>query len=186
MKLKLIEPPTTPPIELAKIKKFLRVLGNDQDEVIDIMLKSAIQRAEDITNLQLGGVATFALYLDDWQPVVELPKPPFVSIEQILYIDTNGAEQELEANEWDWDDKDTIAKVRFFRPYNKIGKDINAIAIKYKAGYSSLPPAIESYIKVQISTMYEHREKFVIGASVTEFGSRYIDNLLDSYRIVPI
>jgi len=178
MKLKLITPPTTSPVSLDKVKNFIRVLDNDQDEQIEMMIQTAIKRAEDITNLQLGGVATFALYLDDWQPVVELPKPPFVSVEQILYIDTNGAEQELEAHEWDWDDKDTIAKVRFFPPYNDLGKDINAIAIKYKTGYETLPPAIESFISVKVNELFYQLPDNEC--------SKYIDNLLDSFRIIPI
>jgi hypothetical protein len=49
-----------------------------------------------------------------------------------------------------------------------------------------LPVEVESWLKVTVSTMFEHRETVVVGSRIDTFDNGYIDNLLDSLRILPI
>jgi len=57
------------------------------------------------------------------------------------------------------------------------------VIVTFKTGYDVLPSAIESWLKVEVSTLYEHREQVVVGATVTK--NNYVDRLLDSFRIIP-
>ena len=184
MKLELITPPLSLPISLESVKEFLRVIDNDQDSTIESMIKVAIKHAENITNRQLGGIATFVLYVDSWEDV-RLPKSPTISIEKVEYRDSDEQLLELDSDMYLLDRHATPAVVHFFDEMD-ISSKPNPISITFTAGYETLPVEVEQYIKAQVATMYEHREKFVVGASIAEFGSKYIDNLLDSLRIIPI
>ena len=55
--------------------------------------------------------------------------------------------------------------------------------ITFVSGYESVPEAIKAYMKVKIATLYENREEFVIGASIAEFGNKFVENLLSSYKV---
>lgn len=187
MKLELITPPATLPVSLDSVKNYLRVLDDHQDSEIELMIKTAIKRAEDITNRQLGGVATFRLYLDCFPASIHLPKAPLRSVKRVAYKTLDNTEMELEADEWWVDDKATPATICFkIRTVNDLSDKPNSIIVEFEAGYNKLPIEVESWVKVQVATIYEHREKFVVGANISEFGNRYIDNLLDSLRIIPI
>lgn len=188
MKIELITPPSSLPIDLSKIKSFMRIIGDEDDATITQMLLASINRAEMLTNRQLGGVATFALYLDKMPSYskIKLPKSPLVEVVSVKYIDADEAEQTLDASEYWIDSKATPAELTFVNSAKATSPKPNAVTITFKGGYEKIPSEIVSWLSIMTSTMYEHRERFVVGASVAEFSNDYIDGLLDSLRIVPI
>jgi len=185
MKLVKSESPIGAIANIEKVKRFMRVTDNYQDIIILMLLNSAIQKAEDITNRQLGGIADFTLYLDRFPTLLKLPKPPFVELESIKYMTPHGLVR-VDENCYVFDDKGAVAEIEFFLCFTPIipfscGR--NCVQISYKSGYEALPAPIESYIFNHVSTHYEHRESTVVGASVTQLNMGFIENLLDSYRV---
>lgn len=95
--------PTVGPIELARAKEHLRVVGNDEDALIADMLAGAILAAQRECGRVLAGSATYALYLDDFPRkadedgvgVIRLPIGPVLSLTSIVYRDDAGNTQTL-------------------------------------------------------------------------------------------
>ncbi|MBD3838836.1 MAG: hypothetical protein IE878_00420 [Epsilonproteobacteria bacterium] len=167
-------------VDIEKVKKFMRVTDNYQDDIILVLVHSAIKRVEDITNRQLG-IANFTLYLPRFPNLIKLPKPPFVELESIKYMSYNGL-VELDKNSYELDNKGEVAEIEFKHISPSLcGR--NPVQISYKSGYEILPSPIESYIFNYVSTHYEHRESVIVGASVTQLDMGFIESLLDSYRV---
>ena len=184
MKTKLITAPTSLPVSLTEAKDFYRVIGTDSDADITRSLTAATEKAEQVTNRQLL-TATYEGYLDAFQNVVKLTKPPFQSITKIEYIDTDGATQL-------WTDYylDSVVEpsVLYFNSFPSDVKTdgVNNVIITYVCGYTTVPQAITSWILVYGLTLFENRENLTVGISVDASPKRYFDHLLDSYRIIPV
>jgi len=178
MKLKQLIAPTSLPVSLESLKNFLRVLDSEQDEQIVILAKSSIKRAENITNRQLAGVATFVLYLDGFAPIITLPKSPLIEVEKIEYLDKNKFVQTLEDENYEIDDKATPAIIKILSiPSSFIG-GYNTVGVTFRSGYESIPSEVEAWIKINVN--YDFYQMPISERSV------FIDNALDSLRIVPI
>ena len=157
----------------------MRVLDDYQDEQIETMIKTAIKRAEDITNRQLGGVATFGLYLDSFPPCMSLPKAPLRSVKKVSYRTKDNTELELEADEWWTDSLSTPATIFFeIRTVSSLSDKPNSIMVEFEAGYEKIPTVFESWVKVKVL------EEFYNLPPVER--NTNIDSLLDSLRIIPI
>ena len=177
MKLKQLIAPTSLPVSLESLKNFLRVLDSEQDEQIVILAKSSIKRAENITNRQLAGVATFVLYLDGFDTIT-LPKSPLIEVEKIEYLDKNKFVQTLEDENYEIDDKATPAIIKILSiPSSFIG-GYNTVGVTFRSGYESIPSEVEAWIKINVN--YDFYQMPISERSV------FIDNALDSLRIVPI
>jgi len=171
--------PTQEPITLEEAKAFLRIIDNDEDLLIATLISTVREHVENITNRQLEN-ATFELY-DCFLPY-KLPKNPIVSIDKIEYMDAVGDYVELDSDTYYLYENNGVGYIN----YSEIPTTIDhkkAFKLTLTCGYSEVPEAIKSYMKVKISTLYENREEFVIGASISQFGGKFIEDLLSSYKI---
>lgn len=64
------------------------------------------------------------------------------------------------------------------------------VIITYKSGYASVsscvvdtPADIKSWMKLRVADMYEHRQEIVEGHIVQEIPRKYVDGLLDRYKV---
>ena len=76
--------PLTEAITTADAKVFLRIMGTQDDALINSMIAQATKHVENIINRQLMR-ATYELYTDGF--ITKLPKNPIQSIEKIEYMD---------------------------------------------------------------------------------------------------
>ena len=184
MKLKQIVAPTEPPVSLKEAKAFYRILGDEEDADIARSINAATEKAEQITNLQLGA-ATWEGYLDIFPLAIMLPKSPLISVTKVEYIDTNGAVRIF--TDYTVDDI-AIPSVVYFTssPEDMRQEGVNNFVITFESGYTEVPEAIKSWILIYGLTLFENRENIVIGASFSAEGKQYYDHLLDSYRIIPV
>lgn len=184
MKTKLITPPTSLPVTPEEAKSFYRVIGAGDDVDISRSLEAATEKAEQITNRQLIA-ATYAGYLDSFQSIVVLPKPPFVSVTKVEYIDVNG-----ETKVWtDFYMDDVIEPaVLYFGSFPSDVKTdgVNNVIITYDCGYTTVPALIKSFILNYGLTRFENREGEIIGVSTNSDIADNVKHLLDSYRIIPV
>ena len=176
--------PISYPLSLTNAKDFMRTLEIDDDAMIQSMIISAVEYVENYTNRQLND-ATFELYNDcimqDWK----LPKNPIKSISKIEHMDENGDYQILANTDYYLYGEDDVSRVHFENiPSHKVHK--NAIKVTFISGYDIVPYGILAYLKVFVSTIYENRERYVIGVSVETMANPIIDKMLDMYRVQPI
>jgi len=184
MKTKLITPPASLPVTLEEAKAFYRVLGADEDDVITRTITAATEKAEQITNRQLVK-ATYEGYLDAFQSIVVLPKPPFVSVTKVEYIDVDGVTQVW--TDFYMDDVIEPAVLYFSSfPSDVKTAGVNNVIITFECGYEEIPEAINSWIVIYGLTLFENRENLVEGTIVSDEKNKYFNHLLDSYRIIPV
>lgn len=184
MKLKVITAPVALPVTLDQAKAHLKVLWNDEDADITIKLKTAIEKAEQITNRKLG-VYTYKGYLDQFPSTVKLPNPPLVTLTSVEYIDTDGNAQPW--TDWYVDEVSEPAVLYFNTlPTGVRSDNVNNVILTFDCGYATVPDSITSWILLYTATLYEHRENLVEGTVVSDKKAQYFNHLLDSYRIKPI
>lgn len=184
MKTKLITGPTSLPVTLEEAKAHLRVLHSDEDADIELKLNTAIEKAEEITNRQLG-VATYEGYMDAWMPSAKLPKPPFVEVVKVEYVDADGVKKLMPDYEVDAVQDPSVIYLNNF-PSDMRTTGFNNVIITYKCGYEEVPAKVKSWVLLYMATLYEHRENLVEGTIVSDSKSRYFDHLLDSVRVRPV
>lgn len=186
MKTKVVIDPTSLPVTLEETKTHLKILHADEDSDITIKLKTAIEKAEERTNRQLG-IATREGYLDQFCSLVKLSMPPLVSITKIEYKATDDTTKTLDTSSYYVDDKIDPA-VLYFKstPTDAKTDGVNNVTITYECGYSNIPNGIKSWILLYAATLYEHRENLVDGTVVSDRKAEYFDHLLDSHRVRPL
>ena len=171
--------PLTEPLTLEEVKEFLRVLDNDSDTLISALIIAVREYVENITNRQLE-VATFEIISEDL--FSQLPKGSLKSVEKIEYLDEALNYVEFDTSKYYTYINNGIGYISFSEAPT-IQDHKQAVKVTFVCGYDVVPEAIKAYMKVKISTLFENREQFVIGASISDFGSGFIENLLSPYKI---
>ena len=185
MSLKVITPPASEPLTLDEAKLHLRVDGTDEDSLITSLIVAARQGAEHLTGRALMP-QTLELALDEFSDKIKLPRPPFVSVTSVTYVDLMGDTQTLDASGFVIDDHSEPARI--VRPYGVFWPftrcQPNAVLIRYQAGYAhaaTVPDEIKSWMLLRVGMLYANRESVATGVSVTSVP--YVDRLLDAYRV---
>lgn len=172
--LKLVSAPSVRPISLSEARDHLRVTTTDEDDYIELVIKSATDYYERFTWLQII-TAEYELFLDEF-PIgdipIELPRPPFQSITDIKFVNEDGVTETWANNLYELD---TSLIPGLVRPINEefypdTKEQFKAVTVKFKAGYgdssSEVPDGILHTLKLIISFLYDHRD-FVIPQRVT-------------------
>ncbi len=99
-----------------------------------------------------------------------LPNPPVTSITSVTYLDGAGASQTWAATTGWLSDLPTGPWARRARIYPAYGvpwpatyRTPNAIAIRFVAGYTTVPEAIKAAMKLLIGHWYQNREAVIVG-----------------------
>lgn len=192
MTIKLIAAPATEPVSRADAKLWCRIDAADttEDALIDMLIASARIRAEHITGRSFLS-QTWERVIDAFPEVeLELGVPPVMSISQITYVDAAGAVQTLaptayvldadqepgwalpaQGNEWPVTLLDTA----------------NAVRVRFISGYADssnkICAPLWQWMHMQIATAWQFRSQIVAGMTIAELPGRYVDRLLDPYRI---
>ncbi len=168
-------------LSIADAKTFMRILSEDEDTLIQSMIKGAIDEVNNRTNLNLA-TATFELYLSSLQNEIKLPKNPIQSVEKVEYMDADGNYVLLgSANYYLW--KLNGQDILVFDYFPATIDHKKAVKITFKSGFvaDNFPGDIKSWLKVRVSTLYEYREEFIVGTIVGR--TEHVDSVLDRYRI---
>lgn len=176
--------PTQEPITLDEAKLFMKVIEDDEDDLINVMIVASREYVENYTNRQLMS-ATFELTNDSIYSGMALPKNPVQSITKIEYMDLEGNYQIMSEDDYYSYIENEITKLHIEAMPN-YKQDKRAFKITFVSGYLTIPSSIKTYMKMQVSTMYENREQYVIGVSVETNANPMLDKLLDFYRIRPL
>jgi uncharacterized phiE125 gp8 family phage protein len=198
MSLKLITAAAAEPITLAEAKAHLRVVDNDEDLVIALLIKAARDAAETFTGRALV-TQTWDLYLDAFPAAtaeIKIPLPPLQSVVSVKYDDAAGVEQTLGTGLY------TVANV------NDVGwvlpkstgwpqtiDAVNAVRIRFISGYApdansppdlaaNIPPSIKAAMLLIIGALYENKESVTQGVVMAlPFGASS-EHLLRPYRVL--
>ena len=155
--------PATGPVTLDEAKLHLRVTCTADDAYITTLIKVARLHAELFQNRSYI-TQTLELRMDCFpQFLIELPRPPSISVTSIKYIDSNGDTQTLDASKYTTDFNSYVARIvpAFNETWPTTRRVIDAVTIEYQAGYgaaSDVPETIRQAILLLIGVWYENRE----------------------------
>lgn len=165
MALTLITAPTVEPVTLAEVKSHLRVHVDDENDVIRDFCLAAREHVESFTRRALL-TQTWDLQLDTFPAgVIELPIAPVQSITSITYLDSSsGASQTWASSDYRADlpvgPRAPRARIEpdFGEVYPSTYGVLNAVTVRFVAGYGSLgasvPRSLRSAIKLLVEFWY--------------------------------
>lgn len=186
MSLRLVSRATAVAVDVDDAKAHLRIDVATEDALIESMVASATETAEQITGRAIMP-QTWELTLDEFPSVIELTRLPVASVTSIKYTDTAGVEQTLASNLYRVRVGDDYGNALIVPAYNiewpETLDDVDAVRVRFAAGYANataVPEPIKSWIKLVVASMYENRESETIRPAVS---LKFVDGLLDRYRV---
>ena len=194
--LSLVTAPTAEPVSLDEAKTHLRVTGNDEDLLIDALIKAARQHVEGRDGWLNRALITqtWDLFLDCFPKSSELPivvpLPPLQSITSITYLDGAGASQTWVVTDYTVDAKSEPGRITpaYGKSYPSTRNVMNAVTVRFVAGYGG-PVAVPGPLKLALGALvahfYEHREPIILtggGGSPVPI-PMHVEALLMPYRM---
>lgn len=177
-----------PPVQVAEALAHLNILHTDDNSYIESLIGAATRHVENRVERQLMP-ATWRLLLDRFPSAdpIELRRPPIRSSGfEILYVDSTGAEQTLDASEYvlDIDSEPGRVEPTFGRAWPVTRCQLNAVTITFENGYAdaaSVPEEAKQAILLLVGHWYENREGVLTGtiSKPVEFS---LEALLDDLR----
>lgn len=173
------------PITLEEAKHHLNVVYDDDDAYISSLIVAARRMAEGKTNRTITQRSITQFY--SGYHGIRLLKPPFVSVDSISYF--NEAEEEVALNTSDFmvgqcnGTTCLIAKSGFV--IADMAPRPGAMKVVYTAGYpvGQVPEDLIHWMKLQIGSMYAHRESVIAGVSVAPLPDMYEKMFLQPYMV---
>lgn len=196
--IEVVTEPLYEPVSLAEAKSWLRIDTTDEDALVRGLIKSFRQKAENLT-LRSFVRRTLKLTLYDWPRhhryghVIELPRPPLLSVSSFQYTDSDGVLTEMTA-------ADSVvhneAEPGFIVPaWNATWPTIrlvpDAVQVTYLAGYApgspddeagyqeNVPEALKTWMETNIAALEQNREAMIVGTSAMAVPRSFSDGLLD-------
>lgn len=156
--------PSVEPITSTEVKYFARIDTSDDDTLIDDFIETARKNCEGYIGRALIN-QTITLKMDYWPGnVIELPRPPLVSITAVETLDEDDT-----ATTYSSDNYYTITEAipgklvikQGVTPPFQSGRDYGGYQIRFVAGYgaaaSNVPAAIRTALIYWVARMYEDR-----------------------------
>ena len=169
MKLSLITPPAVLPVTLAQAKMQSRVLGDQEDTLIETYLAAATAELDGPTGVigKCFMTQTWRLELAGWLGPVALRVEPVASME-VRYLDAAGDEQVLSGASWLLDDDVARSPRLHWRgPLPVLGSHPWPVIIDITAGHAQAQPDVQVAILMRAAELYEQREAMTVGAVQT-------------------
>ena len=189
MATKIITAPTFEPLSVADVSEYLRLDDSPTDTLlISALITAARQHLENYLNRFIAE-QTVELALTGWKDKIEL-SAPLQSVTSIKYLDENGAEQTLAANQYILDTYSEPAAI--YPAYNVTFPNLydqeNNVKIRYVVGFTSggspdsnpLPDPLKFAMMLIIGDLYANRE--ASGEKAYQVNPT-VQNLLQFYRL---
>lgn len=165
MNRKLLTAPTSEPLTLAEAKDYLVIEDGAHDEQLELLIKSARQHLEGRLNRVLIR-QKWRLYLDDFMDEVKLEPWDVHEIDQIQYIDTDGATQTLATSVYEFDQAAQRVRLAYDQTWPDARSHKNSVWIDVWAGFydttvspqaDDVPEPLVTAMKMMVAWNFEHR-----------------------------
>lgn len=206
----LIEPPAVEPVSPWEAKLRSRIsLQSDEETVLfeDYLAAARSSLENQQCGIQLVA-ATYEFSLDrfpsDRCPIL-IPRPPLMEVLWVKYADASGVIQtlydstvspaidlglfQINKKSTHTADLGTISLIGG-QSWPAAAIQSDAITIRFRCGFGEvvgspgeppvIPAELKNWICIMAATMYEHREKEIVGGVVQHF--EFVDGLLDGWR----
>ncbi len=176
--------PESEPISLEEAKDHCHVETDftEDDGKLEAFIAAARESCEARTGRQLVQ-ATYVLRLSGFPcgDVIELDKPPLVSVTSIAYVDLDGETQTLSTDVYEADPYTTPGRVvlKYGQVWPSVRCQRNAVIITFVAGYTEVPNLLKQGMLMRIAHWYENREETISGTIIANVpaSADYCDGL---------
>ena len=175
--VEVLTPPAEEPVTLAEVKSYIKVDFNDDDDLINLMIKASRQQIEEYCkrsfvtqtlryNLDLPYENwIYRDYNRYWQwffekNVIYLSKPEIQSVSSIVFYGSDDQPETVDPSAYELD----IPGYRVFLKDNQLWpydvRQIKSMSVEYVAGYgdaSAVPAPIKMAILSHVLSMYDGR-----------------------------
>lgn len=181
--------PSREPLSIEDAKEHLRIDQHDEDVWLLDAIKATRMRAEGMMGRALV-TQTLEVALSGWPGgrVIELPRPPLVSVTSVKYFDAADVEYTLAAGNYIVDTRTTPGRIVLKSTASWPGtalREVNGVIIRYVAGYGEaaedVPAEVRAAMKLWLGELYEVRENSAAGGLVTVPAAA--EKLLLKYRV---
>lgn len=186
---KITVEPAVEPITVRELQDHSRIDSNDDVALLTSLIQSAREFAEGYTHRALI-TQTWELRCDRFPYAFRLPFGSLQSVSSVKYLDEDGVEQTVASSVYDVDTTSDpgLVVLGYDQSWPTHRNVHHAVRVTFVAGYgdagSSVPTPIRQALLLLAATLYEHRETFVIGASISEMKAPVtVEALLGPYRI---
>ena len=161
---KVTTQPTVEPVTVAELKTFARIDTNEEDSLISSFIVAARMSAEEYLG-QAFISQTITTFLEFWPGrMVELPRPPLISVTGVYTIDEDDAETEYDSDNYYLNTIATPGQLCLKRgstqPINT-DRDFGRFIIRSVHGYgtaaSDVPSQFVEGIKLWAAALYSDR-----------------------------
>ncbi len=168
LRLKSIDETDPYILTLDEIKDHVYEKSSDYDSMLTVLSQVAREYAEARTWKQIIP-ATYTLYLDVFPDgIIELPKPPVISVTSVKYYDTDDSIQTVTTANYQNDLKSEPARLRPIESWPATHQRLNAVEIEFKAGFNqsdnsyNLPGKIKQAMLLLIKHWFDNRETVLV------------------------
>lgn len=191
--LSVITPPSFEPITLTDAKQHLRYDYDNENALIETLIKAAREWVESYTGRALVE-QTLEYAIDSYPDELRLPRPPIIEVESFKYTTADGTLTAIVADQYTLDVSAAL-QPRIVPAYNvswpATRSQPSSLRIRYKAGYAregsptdhdTIPASLRAAIKLLVGHWFKNRESVVIGATANEVPIA-AQALCDPYRV---
>lgn len=182
--------PSAEPITPDQAKLHCRIDTSDENALIDALIVSARQQAEQRTGRALI-TQQWECALDffpAWRGNIFLPNPVLQSVQSVTYLDADGIRQTLPATDYQVVNNELIGRIlpAFGKTWPSCRIQPGSVIVKYTAGYgdaAAVPQGIKTWMLMAIGTWYAQREVVITGTIVAELPRDFFAALLDPFTV---
>lgn len=206
--LRVVSEPAFEPVTLAEARGWLNITAGDTtyDTELTLLIKAMRRYAENLTGRAFMH-RSLQLLLPEWPAdyipgmyasVIELPRPPLVSVQTIQYRDDDGVLQTLASDQYVTHPyrEPAIVVPEWQVTWPSVRWLVDAVQVNYIAGYpvsgspsdeaaqqAAVPESVKLWMHARMATLFEQREQIIIGTIVNDLPRAFVDGLLDELRL---
>lgn len=166
--MSVVQIAVTEPISLQDAKEWLNIDYDDQDSIIDSIIKAARLKIERRCGVSIA-LKQYRVKLSEFGDTIEFPMHPIVSIDAISYIDLSGDEQEIDPSVYTLIEGDEP----YIYPLEPWPLDVatrpDAVSVEFTSGIDiedsppdEVPDDLLQAMRLEIGAMFENREQEIL------------------------
>lgn len=178
--------PTQAPLTPDELADWVRQDLVEDYTVIEQLIQDATDYIEGPNGIGVAlGAQEWRYRLDGFPGVIEIPLSPVASVEVVKYVDTEGAEQTLAADQYkaDVDSKPARIAPAINKSWPSTAHEINAVTVEFTAGYNPVPGDLRRAIALLAAYWYDNRSAVHIGSGSAQEMPFAVDAILNRYRV---
>ncbi|MBN6186317.1 phage head-tail connector protein [Aneurinibacillus sp. BA2021] len=172
--MRLVSPPLVEPLSLEEAKAHLRVEHDDEDALIQGLIRAAREYCESFQRRAYVS-QVWEMYFQSFPTHAELLRPPLLSVESITYRDVDGVQHALSPDAYIVDTATEPGRI-FIKTAPKVALfPASPVTVRFVAGYNPVitsegtdfiahvPESIKQAMRMLVGHWYENREAVTIG-----------------------